>query len=352
MVFDVVGNLIESDDGGVYCYIDLCLNIGDWILINGNFQVLEFYDGVYDDNLGVVVGGFQDNGMLMQVEFNDQEYFFFVGGDGGDVVIDDMMIDGILICYMSVQGLQVFNCFFWDEDNNFFGFLFVGFVLVLGSNLIVGQFLILVEFNVVDLMCVIIGGGNLVYEFFDQGDMIYEIGFGVVINGMGFDVIGYGYLGNLDFLIVGVGFDVYICFGSVFDLLVLSMMYLGVNGVLDIVIDQDMGVMFVVIGNEVFWMDDEGVMWIDIMSNILLFLLVVLWIIIYVENIMGDVLVVGVFNGIYVVFESEGFVIWYWFGWNLLNVFIFDVDYSDVDKCVVVYILGCGMWCFFSCLIR
>ena len=126
MKFDAAGSLIETNDGGIYRRTNPQSNTGDWFSLNGNIQTSEFHDGAYDDNSGVIVGGLQDNGTPMQVKFNDREYFLFVGGDGGDVAIDNTTIPGTSIRYTSAQGLQVFNRSFWDADNNFLGFLFVG----------------------------------------------------------------------------------------------------------------------------------------------------------------------------------------------------------------------------------
>lgn len=347
MAFDADGNLIETNDGGIYKRTSPQSNTGDWISLNGNIQTSEFHDGAYDDTSGVVVGGLQDNGTPMQTKFNDREYFLFVGGDGGDVAIDNTTLADTSIRYTSAQGLQVFNRSFWDADNNFLGFVFVGLNPAAGSDPISGQFSTPIELNGVDATRIVIGGFNSAYESLDQGDTITEVGVGVRINGTGFDAIGYGYPGNPDFLIVGAADQIYSRSGPALGPLALNATYPSAgNGstVRDIVIDQETGATFVVSLTEVWRTDDEGATWTNLTGNIQSFAPQALRATTYVETSNGDALVVSSFNGVFVSLESEGFATWYELGRGLPNAPILDVDFSAADKRLLAHTLGRGTW--------
>ena len=67
MTFDANGNLIEVDDGGIYRRTSPRDNTGDWFSINGNLQVFEFHNVIYDTNSDILFGGAQDNGTPVQI---------------------------------------------------------------------------------------------------------------------------------------------------------------------------------------------------------------------------------------------------------------------------------------------
>ena len=168
-----------------------------------------------------------------------------------------------------------------------------------------------------------------------------------MVNGTGFDAIGYGYPGNPDFLIVGSGDQVFSRSGAALGPIALNATYPGAgNGstVRDIVIDQDTGATFVVNRTQVWRTDDEGVTWTDLTSNIQSFAPLALRATTYVENSNGDALVVSSFNGIFVALEEEGFATWHALGRGLPNAPILDVDYSPTDKRVLAHLLGRGTW--------
>ena len=347
MVFTVAGELVEVSDGGIYKRTNPRSNTGDWVSLNGNIQTTEKHDAAWDSVADIIVSGNQDNGTPMQYKYNDLSYFLWVGGDGGDVAIDDTSTPGVSIRYTSAQGLQVFNRSFWDKNNNFLGFVFVGLNPTLGSNPITGQFSTPIELNAVDPTRLAIGGGNSTYESLDQGDTITEVGPGITVNGTGFDAIGYGYPGNPDFLIVGSNDQVYLRSGPALGPLAISATYPGAgNGstVRDIVIDQDTGVTYVVNRTQVWATPDEGATWTDITGNIQSFNPLFLRAITYVTANGGDALVVTSFNGVFVAKEADGFAVWSPLGSGLPNVPIMDADFDAANKKVLVHTLGRGTW--------
>ena len=347
MVFDLNGNIIEVDDGGVYKRTSPQDNTGDWFSLNGDIQTSEFHDGAFDTHADVIVGGLQDNGTPMQYKFNDRSYFLWVTGDGGDVAIDESSTPGISIRYTSAQFLLAFNRSFWDSKNENLGFVFVGLNPAVGSNPLAGQFSTPIELNAVDPTRIAIGGGNSAYESLDQGDTITEVGPGIVVNGTGFDAIGYGYPGNPNFLIVGAGDNVYTRSGPALTNLSESLTYPGRdNGstVRDFVIDQDTGVTYLVNRTQVWSTPDEGVTWTDLTGNIQSFNTVALRANTYVTLDDGDALVVSSFNGLFVAKEADGFAVWHHLDKGLPNVPILDLDFDPEKLLITAHTLGRGTW--------
>ena len=134
MVFDAAGNIVETDDGGIFKRTSPRTNTGDWFSLNGDIQVNEQHDAIYDTVSDIYFSGNQDNGVGMQNIPADVAWFLWSGGDGGDVAVDETTIPGVSIRYSSAQGLQIFNRSFWDAGNNFLGFTFVGLNVIGGAS--------------------------------------------------------------------------------------------------------------------------------------------------------------------------------------------------------------------------
>jgi hypothetical protein len=348
MVFTAAGDLVQVDDGGIYKRTSPQSAAGDWFSLNGDIEVTEHHDLSFDGLTGIHVAGNQDNGTPMQEKFNDRSWFLFVGGDGGDVAIDTTSTPGFSVRYTSAQFLGSFNRSFWDSQNNFFGFVFVGLNVLGGGSPVAGQFATPIELNAVDPTRLVIGGGNSVYESFDQGDNVTEIGPGIVVNGTGFDPISYGHPGDPDFLVVGRGDDVFVRNGPAPNPLALSATYpSGDSGltVRDTVVDQDTGTAFLVNRDEVWQTPDGGVTWTELTGNIQSLDPFVLRAIAYVTDPGGDALVVSSFDaGVLVARESDGFAVWHQLGTGLPRAPVMDLDFDPVKKLVSAGTLGRGTW--------
>ncbi|MGB0133883.1 WD40/YVTN/BNR-like repeat-containing protein, partial [Dokdonella sp.] len=66
MEFDVNGNLLESDDGGIYRRSLPASSSGTWSSMIGNLNVMEVHDLAYDGIADVIMIGTQDNGTHIQ----------------------------------------------------------------------------------------------------------------------------------------------------------------------------------------------------------------------------------------------------------------------------------------------
>lgn len=67
LAFDAAGNLIETDDGGVYKRTNPQSAAGDWTSIIGDLQSTEYHGLAYDAVSDIVIGGAQDTGTTVQL---------------------------------------------------------------------------------------------------------------------------------------------------------------------------------------------------------------------------------------------------------------------------------------------
>ncbi len=85
--------LLETDDGGIYG-LDHPQDPGStdrWVSLNAFIEDTEFYQVAYDERLGVIVGGSQDNGTEAETYFSPYSTSLWTtieGGDGGLTRVD------------------------------------------------------------------------------------------------------------------------------------------------------------------------------------------------------------------------------------------------------------------------
>lgn len=177
MVFDAGGDLIEVDDGGVYRRTSPSDNTGDWFSLNGNLQATEIHNIAYDNVSEVLISGNQDNGTTVQASAGNKAWDSFLGGDGGDVAVDDVSqaAEGISTRFTSAQFLGAFNRSFWDAANTFVGFEFAR-LEVLSGEFLIPLFTTPVELNTVDPSRLAIVGRSGTYISPDRGDTLFQIG--------------------------------------------------------------------------------------------------------------------------------------------------------------------------------
>lgn len=352
MVFDAAGNLIETDDGGIYKRLNPRSTAGDWISIIGDLEVSEQHDLSFDPLAGIVFVGTQDNDDPHQNKTNDKDWFVLLSGDGGDTAVDNQtMGPDASIRYDSAQGLQAFVRTFWNAGNDLLGFVFPPLTPINGSPAFAGQFVTPVELNSITPTRIILGGANGTYETFDQGDTINRIST-VVVNGSGIDAVSYGGLGNPELLVVGSGVRLFIRTAAHPAPLTEVLTYPGrltANTVRDTVIDPDnANAIYLTNAQQVWQTLDGGATWNNLTGNIQSFQPIALRAIEYIPRADGsgsnDALVVSTFTGVYVAYESTGFTQWSPLGTGLPNVGFLDLHYSAADKTLVAGSLGRGAW--------
>ena len=350
MMFDASGNLLESDDGGIYRRTSPRTAAGDWHTIVGNLHVSEQHDLSYDARANTIFVGTQDNDDPYQ---DSPDWVILLSGDGGDTAVDTQTLaPQRSIRYDSAQGLQAFVRTYWNAANNLQSFIFPALTVVGGGPAFSGQFTTPVELNAITPTRIIFGGANGVYESYDQGDTIRAIAPGIVINGNGLDAVSYGTLGNPDFLVVGFSDRLYIRTAAHPAPLTQVLTYPGTGTgrtVRDIVIDPDnAGGIYLTNLTQVFRSVDGGTTWTDVSGNIQSFAPIALRAIEYIPRSdsggTNDALVVSTFNGLYVAYESTGFTQWSPLGTGLPNVPIFDLDFDAQHQILVAGTLGRGAW--------
>ncbi len=348
MTFDAAGNLVETDDGGVWRRTSPGNAAGNWFSIVGDLQVTEVHDNSYDTLAQIAFVGTQDNDDPHQDKKNKPEWFVLLSGDGGDTAVDNQTLaPGQSIRYDSAQGLQAFVRTFWNHANDLLGFVFPNLAPLDGAPPCSGQFVTPVEINAIQPTRLIFGCANGTYETLDQGDTIRRIST-VVINGSGIEPVSYGGVGNPDLLVVGSGDRVFIRTAAHPAPLTQNATYPGTGTgrtVRDTVIDPNNANAFYLTNlTQVFQTLDGGLTWTDVSGNIQSFAPIALRAIAYVPRSSNDALVVSTFNGIYVSYEADGFDVWSRLGTDMPNVPILDLHYDAVHHVLVAGTLGRGAW--------
>lgn len=354
MVFDASGELIQTDDGGVYRHTDPRSNTGDWLSVNGNLQISEFHATEYDTNANIIFGGTQDNGSPYQSKKLSGAWNLTQGGDGADVQVDTTSDPGNATRYGSSQFLGAFNRTFWDSDNNFTGGIIIPLVPLDGADPVAAQFYTPIELNATDPLRLIIGAGNGVYESEDQGDTVRLIADGLTVNGGGFSPIGYGAANNADALYVGAGDTVLVRTAAHPAPLAVSATFPG-NGsgaaVTDIALDpQDGNRAFVVSTNAVYLTTDAGATWTDLTGDLSSFARVPYLSVAYLPAAFSfdqDRLAVGTVDGVFGADENDGFDEWERAGIDIPllripNVPVFDLDFDTDESVLFAGTLGRG----------
>ena len=355
MVFDAAGSLIETDDGGIYRRTSAIDNTGDWFSLNGDLQVTEIHDHSYDALGDILISGNQDNGSTMQNIADQLPWFLWLSGDGGDTAVDEDTFGGLgfSIRYTSSQFLGNFNRSFWDANNNFAGFSFVGLQVLNGGSPLISQFATPIELNAVQPARLLIAGGNSLYESLDQGDTLLEVGPGIVAVGTGRDPIAYGTADNPDVIYSGNVDGIAVRTGPAGDPVVPKPSFPGTGSgftIRDIVIDpSDSQTAYVINTVSVYVTRDAGDTWTEITSDLNGQALTPMRSIAYIprpddddDDESNDSLVVGTSNGVFVARENQGFTKWKPLGTKMPVVPVFDLDYDAATDLLSAGTLGRG----------
>lgn len=344
MTFDSRGDLIETDDGGIYKRTKPRSNTGDWITLIGDLQSTELHDVAYDGLSNIVFGGAQDTGVPVQDLPSDVTHSSLLTADGGDVAVDDFSTPGVSTRYSSNQNLLTFNRSYWDAANNLLGYDFPS-LIVLSGPAPVRQFVTTMAVNPMDADRVVFGFRNGVYESFDRGDTIRQLTPGIAVNTVGLQPLAYGAADNPDVIYAGAATTVYVRTGPPPAPLVSSVVFPAGANVADIAIDPATGShAFVATLTGIHRTTNGGATWTDITGSLVALNPSTPRSVVYAATPAGDAVIVGTQNGVYFATEASGFSNWQRLGNGLATVPVYDLDYDSADDVLVAGTMGRGAW--------
>lgn len=110
IAFNLNGDMIQSDDGGVYLRSNP-RGIGDWIPLNRDLRVTEIHSADWNSVTDTITGGTQDVGTVRMPNATARTWATVNQGDGGVVQIDDWSerSQGVTYEYTSAQFLGGFR---------------------------------------------------------------------------------------------------------------------------------------------------------------------------------------------------------------------------------------------------
>ncbi len=347
MVWDANGDIVETDDGGVYRQTNPAANNGDWVSVNGNLQVAEHHSCDYDRVSNVVICGNQDTGVPEQNNAGSTVWREVTTADGGTVAVDDLNA-AQSIRYFSNQnfgGLSRRTC----DTNNSCANAGPGLVVAGsgGQNLYQVdtniQFYGPLEVNAVAANRLLLGTNNL-YESVDRGDNLTD-----VTNNTGSPIteaLAYGGrsagVENPDVIWYGNGAGLFLrtSAGGAFTP---RNAYPG-NAPVDLVLDRDDWLTaYVIDGSAVYRTTDAGTSWTDITGDIAQHAPGTLRSIAFVPGSGFDAVVVGTDRGVFAS-QTQNLGTWVEFGAGLPNALAFEVRHDAADDVLVVGTLGRGTW--------
>ncbi|MGB3290734.1 MAG: autotransporter domain-containing protein [Burkholderiaceae bacterium] len=120
MMIDAAGNLLQTDDGGIYLRTNPKSSKGVWQSLNGNLQTGEVHAAMWNPLSHTVATAMQDNGATIQLSAGDTRHLTMSSGDGGVAAVNpNVMLNGQrhAAIYTSSQYLSGLSRSITDADN-------------------------------------------------------------------------------------------------------------------------------------------------------------------------------------------------------------------------------------------
>ena len=105
MMIDSQGNLVQTDDGGIYKLTNPQNSSGIWQSSNFNLQIGEVHSAAWNSLTHTAVTAAQDNGAAFQNQSNQSPFTVLSGGDGGVAAVNPNAGTGKAALYTSSQYL-------------------------------------------------------------------------------------------------------------------------------------------------------------------------------------------------------------------------------------------------------
>lgn len=345
MAFDAAGNLIEGDDGGIWKRTSARTNTGDWFSLNGSgLQITEAHNVAYDPNSRVVMSGNQDTGTTRQLAPGGQAWLAMHNGDGGDVAVDTRSRPGFSVVYSSFQNLGNFRRTVFDAANNVVQVDFPALNITNGFSFFLPNFVNPAQLNTVDPLRLVFVGAFGIYESFDQGENLREIG-SLVIGNVVPSPLAYGGrrngAPNADVLYVGEGSRVLLRTNSSPTLNPTVTPFPG-NTVTAIALDSaDFLNAYVSDAAAVYRTANGGVTWTNLTGN--LTGVGRIWSLRFLPGVGVNGILVGTDVGPFFSRTDQPGV-WLRVGSTFPNAMVWDTDYDPVSDTLVCSTMGRGTW--------
>jgi len=345
MAMDANGNIIESDDGGIYRRISPKTNTGDWFSIIGNLALTEMHDVAYDSVSNTIISGNQDTGTTYQPTSGAQLWTSLSTADGGDVVVDDVSLaaSNQSVRYSSFQNLGGFRRTVFNAAGSVVSLSFPALSVVSGAALS-PAFRTPVQLNSINPQRLVIQGSNGLYESVNGGTTLQAIGSAFGTSSIEQDALAYGGslngVSNLDVVWVGSGSTVGLRTTSGGSIVNTPSQPTG-GTIRDLIVDPDAYTTAAVTTNsQVFWTTNSGTSWTNITGNLPA-----------TRDIRSMAFVPGLVDSILVgtnlgIFATSVSQIGQWLlvGTAFPNVLTTEIEYDSSDNVLVAGTLGRGAW--------
>lgn len=333
MAFDANGNLLQSDDGGIYRR-STPTGAGAWSSVIGNLAVTEVHDLAHDRVSNVVMIGTQDNGTHQQQAAANPRWTMINGGDGGDAAIDDDTL-GIAgsYRYYSAQNSGGFRRAQYSPANTL--------VTSLGlPSFADPQFVTPVELNVVNPARMIVGGVNTIYESTNITTASPSF---TSLGGPGANrnAMAYGAFNDPDAAYVGKNAAVHRRQGAAF--VATTALPAGAAAITDVAMDPDNSqLVFAIDDNQVFRSTNGGTSWQDVTGNLGSISSFDFRTIEFIPGGANAGVALGTRSGVY--FAPVNSSTWALLGTGLPDVLVFDMRYVPSSGQIIAGTLGRGVW--------
>lgn len=333
MAFDANGNLLQSDDGGIYRR-STPTGAGSWSSVIGNLAITEVHDLAHDRVSNVIMIGTQDNGTHQQLATANPRWTLINGGDGGDAAIDDDTL-GIAgsYRYISSQNSGGFRRAQYNAANTL--------VTSLGlPSFADPQFVTPVELNVVNPGRMLVGGLNTIYESTNITTASPSF---TSLGGPGANrnAMAYGAFDDVNAAYVGKNAAVHRRSGAAF--VATTALPAGAAAITDVAMDPDNSQrVFAIDDNQVFRSTNGGTTWQDVTGNLGSISSADFRTIEFIPGGAISGVALGTRSGVY--FAEVNSSTWALLGTGLPDVLVFDMRYAPSTGQIIAGTLGRGVW--------
>lgn len=341
MAIDAAGNLVESDDGGLYKRTQPASTAGGWLSLNGNLQSTEYHGIAWDAVSNRVIGGAQDTGTTELRSPGSPIFDSVSTGDGGDPVVEDRASTTSSTRYSSYQFLGALLRRSFNSSSGLTSFVYPNLSLLNGSPALQAQFYTPLAVNHASASRLIIGANNGVYESLDGGDTITQVST-AKINAFNGDPVVYGVDGNAGYLLFGAASNL---FKRADDSASVAQIATLPASVVDLSVDStNADTVFVITQTSVHHSIDGGTNFAAVTGDLIsTFAPGRLRSMEFVPG-SDPMLIVAANRGVYFSLASNGYSQWSVLGSGLPNAIVYELEYDQTDELLLAGTLGRGAW--------